>query len=180
MVGGCRLIIRCGWWRDTAANAAATSAHPTCPGAAPVADWVCVNGGWVPPEHPLAGGGGTPPPPPPPTPSPTCPNRPPAPDWVCVNGGWVPPDHPLAGGAAVPLLPLAFADEAAEGPELLGGRESILVPRLLASSTICATWRAMARQDVSPGESIPATWTSAGTCASRPNHEISERLGGRV
>ena len=27
-----------------------------CLGGAPVAGWVCVNGGWLPPDHPLAGG----------------------------------------------------------------------------------------------------------------------------
>ena len=30
----------------------------SCTTGAPAADWVCVNGGWVPPGHPLAGGGG--------------------------------------------------------------------------------------------------------------------------
>ena len=39
-----------------------TSGGP-CSTPAPAANWVCVNGGWVPPGHPLAGGGGTPPPP---------------------------------------------------------------------------------------------------------------------
>jgi hypothetical protein len=39
-----------------------------------VADWVCVNGGWVPPSQTV-----------------TCPGNPPLPGWICVNGGWVPP-----------------------------------------------------------------------------------------
>jgi glucose/arabinose dehydrogenase len=75
-----------------------------CPGTAPVANWVCVNGGWVPPDHPLAGGAPAPSPPPstpPPAPS-ACPGVAPVANWVCVNGGWVPPDHPLAGGAPAP------------------------------------------------------------------------------
>ena len=29
-------------------------APSSCPGPAPVAGWVCVNGGWLPPDHPLA------------------------------------------------------------------------------------------------------------------------------
>ena len=86
-----------------------------CTTVQPAPDWVCVNGGWVPPDHPLAGGPPSPPPPPPPPP-PGPPPPPvdclsvmPGPDWVCVNGGWVPPGHPLAGGGAPPAarrLPL--------------------------------------------------------------------------
>ena len=80
-----------------------------CPGAAPVSNWVCVNGGWLPPDHPLASGGATPaPPPPPPAPAPTgCTGAAPVSNWICVNGGWLPPDHPLAAGhtAAPPPPP---------------------------------------------------------------------------
>ena len=83
-----------------------TSATP-CSGAAPGPNWVCVNGGWVPPGHPLAGGAPTPtaPPPPPPTSPSGCIGAPPGLNWVCVNGGWVPPGHPLAGGAPTPTAP---------------------------------------------------------------------------
>ncbi len=56
---------------------------------------VFVDGGWLPPGHPLLStgstGGSTPS-------SSSCTTVQPAPDWVCVNGGWVPPDHPLATG----------------------------------------------------------------------------------
>jgi hypothetical protein len=83
----------------------------------PVSNWVCVEGGWLPPDHPVAiaamragtassGGsssghssssssGGT-------TSSPVS-SLPlcsfggsPVPGWVYVSGGWVPTDHPLA------------------------------------------------------------------------------------
>ena len=70
-----------------------------------------MNGGWLPPDHPLAAGAGAPPPPapyhpptPPPGPS-TCPGAAPVAGWLCVNGGWLPPDHPLAAGAGVPAPP---------------------------------------------------------------------------
>ena len=75
-----------------------------CDSVMPAPDWVCVNGGWVPPNHPLAVS--TPSPSPlPPTPPTGCSSVMPAVDWVCVNGGWVPPDHPLAVGAPSPPLP---------------------------------------------------------------------------
>ena len=70
----------------------------------PGQDWICANGGWVPPGHPSAiGGGSFPVPASSPTapvspPPPACTSPMPAPTWVCVNGGWVPPDHPLARG----------------------------------------------------------------------------------
>lgn len=48
-----------------------------CVGSAPVAGWVCVNGGWLPPDHPLAAGS-APPPPPPSAPPPPPPPPPPA------------------------------------------------------------------------------------------------------
>ena len=90
-----------------------------CTTAQPVSGWLCVNGGWVPPDHPLAGGVPSgppapapappprPPPPPPPAGSATCTTTQPVSTWVCVNGGWVPPDHPLAAGAptAPPAAP---------------------------------------------------------------------------
>ena len=85
-----------------------SSAPTLCTTGKPAATWVCVNGGWVPPDHPLAllgsgsgggstgggtGGGGTGGGSSAPT---LCTTGKPAATWVCVNGGWVPPDHPLA------------------------------------------------------------------------------------
>ena len=70
-----------------------------CPSAMPAPGWVCVDGGWVPPDHPLAAGTAAPPSVPAPgapPPAGPCPSSQPAPTWVCVNGGWLPPDHPLA------------------------------------------------------------------------------------
>ena len=70
----------------------------------PGGDWICVDGGWVPPGHPLAitdppSSFPTEPPtapPPPLLPGPAgCASVQPATTWLCVNGGWVPPDHPL-------------------------------------------------------------------------------------
>ncbi len=88
-----------------------------CPGNAPVAGWLCVNGGWLPADNPIAVAAlaaasgtstgapvstGT-------TTTPTtgttttpvlstasCPGSAPVSGWVCVNGGWLPPDNPLA------------------------------------------------------------------------------------
>jgi len=57
-----------------------------CPGSPPVAGWICVNGGWVPPPD-------TSQPTPDPTPT-SCPGTAPGAGWVCVNGGWLPPDSP--------------------------------------------------------------------------------------
>ena len=76
----------------------------------PASDWVCINGGWVPPGHPLAVGAtpstpNPPAPPSPPTGGSSCTTTAPAPDWVCVNGGWVPPGHPLALTAPPPTTP---------------------------------------------------------------------------
>jgi hypothetical protein len=69
-----------------------------CPSIQPAPDWLCVNGGWVPPDSPLAAGASPPTAAPPVAPAspPTCPSVQPAEGWVCVGGGWVPPDHPLA------------------------------------------------------------------------------------
>lgn len=73
-----------------------------CNSLPPGQNWLCVSGGWVPPDHPSAGGGpGLPAPPVPPPSAPTaCLGAAPATGWVCVNGGWVPPDHPLARGGS--------------------------------------------------------------------------------
>jgi hypothetical protein len=76
-------------------------------------NWVCVDGGWVPPDHPLAAlnppSAPVPPPesPAPPTEPVGCPTVQPGPSWVCVNGGWLPPDHPLAASAPPSSAPPA-------------------------------------------------------------------------
>lgn len=62
-----------------------TGGTTACTTVQPMTGWVCVNGGWVPPDHPLALGAST-----------GCATPRPAANWVCVNGGWLPPDHPLA------------------------------------------------------------------------------------
>jgi len=73
----------------------------TCSSAQPAPDWVCVNGGWVPPGMaPTTPTPGTPGPPNGPG---VCSTGQPAPDWVCVNGGWVPPG--LAPGTGTPGTP---------------------------------------------------------------------------
>lgn len=64
----------------------------SCETAPPGPDWSCVNGGWVPPDHPSA----VPGPPSAPPSTPACTGSSPAPGWICVRGGWVPPDHPAA------------------------------------------------------------------------------------
>ena len=73
--------------------AASPSPSPSpisCTTIRPGPDWVCVNGGWLPPG---AAGARSPTPNPTPTPNvPTsCATIQPGPDWVCVNGGWLPP-----------------------------------------------------------------------------------------
>ena len=59
-----------------------------CPGSAPFAGAVCVNGGWVPGAG--GGGGGT---------TGGCPGSPPFGGAVCVNGGWVPGTGGGGGGS---------------------------------------------------------------------------------
>ena len=80
-----------------------------CRGFQPGFGWLCINGGWVPPTHPLAQAPPAPPTLPvlaPPVAGPVnCLSGPPAAAWVCVNGGWVPPDHPLAISASTNPLP---------------------------------------------------------------------------
>ena len=71
-----------------------------CQTVRPAAEWVCVNGGWLPPEHPLVIGAAPRPPSAPPV---SCPTAQPASGWVCANGGWFPPDHPLASGVPDPF-----------------------------------------------------------------------------
>jgi hypothetical protein len=67
----------------------------------PAEHWVCVGGGWVPSDHPLAQAIPHTAPTPIPSPLPDaggsgCSSAAPGPGWVCVGGGWVPADHPLA------------------------------------------------------------------------------------
>lgn len=90
----------------------ATPTPSSCPGSAPVSNWLCVNGGWLPPDHPLATSSPTPTPTPTSTPTPTptptpssCPGSTPVAGWLCINGGWVPPNHPLAGGGRALVPP---------------------------------------------------------------------------
>lgn len=70
-----------------------------CVGSPPGTGWICKNGGWVPPDSPIAGGGGsTPSPTPAPAPAPQpsgCAGSAPGAGWVCQDGNWLPPDHPL-------------------------------------------------------------------------------------
>jgi len=107
----------------TPSSAAASS----CTTPQPVANWVCVNGGWLPPDHPLALAalnGGTSTSATATTPAAAwrpssvitnnCTGSPPSSDWVCVNGGWLPPTHPLAiaamqavSGGGAPAAPSA-------------------------------------------------------------------------
>jgi hypothetical protein len=75
-----------------------SEAQASCTTVQPGSDWVCVNGGWVPPDNPLATGA----PGAPPNPPASCHTIQPASNWVCVNGGWLPPDSPLAHGAPAP------------------------------------------------------------------------------
>ncbi|MEQ1875592.1 MAG: hypothetical protein ABL958_03035, partial [Bdellovibrionia bacterium] len=83
-------------------------APSACPTVKPGPDWVCVNGGWLPPGHPgIPTLPPTPPPtvqptPPPPVNPSTCPTAKPGPDWVCVSGGWLPPGHPGIPNQPVP------------------------------------------------------------------------------
>jgi beta-glucosidase len=89
---------------QTVALAGTTTPPSSQPGSCatiqPAPDWVCVNGGWLPPGMAPA----TPPPatPPPTTPSSSCTSVQPGSDWVCVNGGWLPPGLAPATGAPGP------------------------------------------------------------------------------
>lgn len=83
-----------------------------CSTVRPGPDWVCVNGGWLPPGMPLPGSAQ--PAPSAQVPSAVCTSVRPAADWVCFGGGWLPPGMaPPAGGAAAPSAlsaPPASAD----------------------------------------------------------------------
>jgi phosphatidylserine/phosphatidylglycerophosphate/cardiolipin synthase-like enzyme len=93
----------------TVPTAPVAPAPSTCTSIKPASNWVCVNGGWVPPDSPLAAGVQAPAPQPP-APVPPPPALPPTggcttPDpfvsiggGVCVGGGWVPKGHLLTGG----------------------------------------------------------------------------------
>jgi hypothetical protein len=95
-----------------ASKSASSSNSSACTSQKPVANWVCVGTGWLPPDHPLAiaaGLGGITPAPAPkytasasvassgPYVSPVaCTTMKPVSNWICVEGGWLPPDHPVA------------------------------------------------------------------------------------
>ena len=94
----------------------------SCTTVQPAPTWLCINGGWVPPDSPLAIGAGVSPPappsssPPPPSVS-ACTTVQPAPTWLCINGGWVPPDSPLAAGfSGAPPAPVAGCASPWPGP----------------------------------------------------------------
>ena len=102
----------------TSIEAGPVTLPPVCEFAPPGSNWVCVNGGWVPEDHPLALANPpisptpplpplpTLPPPEPPVVGPVgCASVQPVSTWICVNGGWVPPDHPLAVGASTNPTP---------------------------------------------------------------------------
>jgi hypothetical protein len=83
----------------------------SCTTSKPVSSWICVNGGWLPPDHPLAiaymashttstSQGSTAPPPS--NPYAPCVTSPPGSGWVCTaQGNWLPPDNPNA----IPAMP---------------------------------------------------------------------------
>jgi hypothetical protein len=96
-----------------------------CPGTAPVAGWLCISGGWIPPDSSLARGATpspAPPPPPPPVTGGTaaCVGSPPVAGWLCAGTNWVPPDHPLAAGA-VPASQVAYNDGTCSGTAPVAG-----------------------------------------------------------
>jgi hypothetical protein len=89
----------------------------SCTTSKPVSTWICVNGGWLPPDHPLAiaylasqgsqgsQGSTTPPPSNPYAP---CVTPPPGTGWVCTaQGNWLPPDNPNA----IPAMPTCPASD---------------------------------------------------------------------
>ncbi len=99
------------------------SPTPTsCTTVQPGPDWVCVNGGWLPPG---AAGAPAPVPTPNPTPNPpaSCPTIKPGPDWVCVNGGWLPPGSPTAGAPA----PIPTPNAPATCPSIQPGPDWVCV-----------------------------------------------------
>jgi hypothetical protein len=57
---------------------------PTCTTIKPGDSWICVRGGWVPPDHPLAQDIA------PATADKPCRGSAPGQDWVCVKGAWSP------------------------------------------------------------------------------------------
>jgi glucose/arabinose dehydrogenase len=100
-----------------------TGGSSSCMSPQPGSDWVCLNGGWVPPGFPGTGAGSTPSgtgggSTPPPANNTACTSIQPVSNWVCVNGGWVPPNHPLAtGGGGSSSPPPATAPTACVGPD---------------------------------------------------------------
>jgi hypothetical protein len=109
MEAGFRRIIRCQEVREQSPSGARARGgtaggrtNDSCTSSQPASNWLCVNGGWVPPDHPLAAGGGsgggtgrgtgvgtgtgTGTPNTPPTTS--CTTAQPASTSICINGGW--------------------------------------------------------------------------------------------
>lgn len=78
----------------------AATPSSVCTSIRPGSDWVCVNGGWLPPGlAALFGNISAPPSAPPSVPSQPsspagCTTPAPGSGWVCRNGGWLPPNHP--------------------------------------------------------------------------------------
>ncbi|HWB15650.1 MAG TPA: hypothetical protein VG538_04520 [Vicinamibacterales bacterium] len=95
----------------------------SCTTSKPVSSWICVNGGWLPPDHPLAiaylasqgsqgSQGSTPPPSNPYAP---CVTAPPGTGWVCTaQGNWLPPDNPNA-IPAMPTCPASYGTAPGHG-----------------------------------------------------------------
>jgi beta-glucosidase len=101
--------------QTVALSGATPSSQPgTCTTIQPAPDWVCVNGGWLPPGMAPAPGS----PGPPPTPSGNCSTVRPGPDWVCVNGGWLPPGiAPAAGAPGQAPTPVGSCSTVRPGPD---------------------------------------------------------------
>ena len=101
-------------YRLDPADPVAPSPTGVCVSVQPGSDWVCHNGGWLPPGMVLPGGVASPPPslpppPPPPPPAPptpgVCPTVQPGSDWTCYDGNWFPPGLTPPGSSTPPPAP---------------------------------------------------------------------------
>jgi hypothetical protein len=100
----------------------------SCQGAAPVAGWLCVNGGWLPPDSPVVVEYVESPPAPTPStsaPQSSCEGTAPVAGWLCINGGWIPPDSPHAAGytgstTSAPVSSLGTQSPAPQPPASAG------------------------------------------------------------